>query len=99
MQSKAFDKPIYLKDGKYLVHEIASVNDAIEFLEDWPEGKRDVIHEAALRTCYMAHDGLKPIKVARDAMRAFGAKKGILEKEPVVRPWMVKGGSGGRVPA
>jgi len=47
----------------------------------------------------MAHDGLKPIKVARDAIRAFGKKKGILEKEPAVKPWMVKPTSGGRATA
>jgi len=47
----------------------------------------------------MAHDGLKPVKIARDAIRAFGAKKSILEKEPAVQPWMIKPASGGRVQA
>jgi len=100
MDSKTFDRPVYLKDGKYLVREITSVHDAIDFLEEWPEKERDILHEAALKTCLMAHDGLKPLKTARDAMRAFGKKKGILEKAPGVQPWMIKPKSGsGRVPA
>jgi len=100
MDSKTFDKPVYLKAGKYVIREIGSVHDAIDFLEEWPDGKRDMLHEAALRTCLMAHDGLKPLKAARDAMRAFGKKKGILEKAPAVQPWMIKSVTGsGRVPA
>jgi len=99
MNTGDFANPVYLKDGKYLIREISNVIDAIEFLEEWPEKSRDVLHEAALRTCVMAHDGLKPIKVARDAIRAFGKKKGILEKEPAVKPWMIKPTSGGRATA
>lgn len=94
-----FTRPVYLKDGRHMVREIASVDDAIDYLEDWPERERDILHEATLRTCMMAHDGLKPIKVARDAIRAFGKKRGILEKEPAVKPWMVKPTSGGRATA
>jgi hypothetical protein len=97
MSDGTFGRPVYLKDGKYLVREITSVDDAIDFLFNWPEDKRDVLHEAALSTCFMAHDGLKPLKVARDALRSFGAKKGILEKAPAIQPWMVdaKAGRGG----
>lgn len=96
MNTGCFEKPVYLKDGKHLIREISTVLDAIEFLEDWPEKSRDVLHEVALRSCIMAHDGLKPLKVARDAIRTFGKKKGILEKEAAVKPWMVKSMSGGR---
>ncbi|MCO6388421.1 DUF982 domain-containing protein [Aliihoeflea sp. 40Bstr573] len=98
MESKAFAKPIYLKDGT-LVREITNVEDAIDFLMEWPESKRDVLHEATVRTCIMAHDGLKPVKIARDALRAFAVKKGILERQAAVKPWMIKPGSGGRAHA
>lgn len=56
------------------------LDDAIDFLFEWPEDKRDVLYEAALNTCFMAHDGLKPVKTARDAIRAFGAKKASLRR-------------------
>jgi hypothetical protein len=100
MISKLFDRPVYLKEQKNLVREITAVEEAVEeaidYLEDWPERDRDLIHEAALRTCYMAHDGLKPLRAARDAMRSFAKKKGILAKEPAVKQWMIRpvGGSG-----
>ncbi len=98
MESRAFAKPIYLKDGT-LVREITNVEEAIDFLTEWPENKRDILHDATMRTCVMAHDGLKPVKVARDALRAFAVKKDILEKEPAVKPWMLKLSSGGRAHA
>lgn len=98
MESRAFAKPIYLKDGT-LVREITNVEEAVDFLTGWPKSRRDVLHEATMRTCVMAHDGLKPVKVARDALRAFAIKKDILEKEPAVKPWMIKPGSGGRAHA
>lgn len=91
---KTFDRPVYLKEEKYLVREITGPNDAIDFLEEWPQKDRDLLHDVVLKTCIMAHDGLKPLKVARDAIRAFGRKKGILVKAPAVQPWMVKPISG-----
>jgi hypothetical protein len=98
MESRAFAKPIYLKDGT-LVREITNVEEAIDFLMEWPENRRDILHDATMRTCVMAHDGLKPVKVARDALRAFAIKKDLLEKEPAVRLWMIKPNSGGRAHA
>jgi hypothetical protein len=90
-----FNRPVYLKEREGLVREIFSLADAIDFLEEWPEKDRDLVHEAPLKTCYMAHDGHKPLEVARDAVRAFGNKKGILMKQPAVQPWMIKMPSGG----
>lgn len=95
MTLKLFDRPVYLQERKDLIREITTLDDAIDFLQEWPERQRDVIHDATLKTCYMAHDGHKPLRVARDAIRAFGKKKGILVKAPEVLPWMVKTGSGG----
>nr|WP_245441907.1 DUF982 domain-containing protein [Rhizobium phaseoli] len=98
MSSKAFNRPVYLKERQGLVREINSLADAIHFLEDWPERDRDLVHEVTLKTCYMAHDGHKPLEVARDAVRAFGSKKGILMKQPAVQAWMIKTSiRGGRI--
>ncbi|MCO5139968.1 MULTISPECIES: DUF982 domain-containing protein [unclassified Shinella] len=95
MISTMFDRPVYLKERKDLVREITCVEDAIDFLEELPERDRDLIHDATLKTCYMAHDGHKPVRVARDAIRSYGKKKGLLVKEPAVQPWMVKPSTGG----
>lgn len=90
-----FKRPVYLKEREGLICEIFSLADAIDFLESWPEKDRDLVHEATLKTCYMAHDGHKPLEVARDAIRAFGNKKGILMKQPAVQAWMIKSPTGG----
>jgi len=95
MNSKVFDKPVYLKERRDLVREITCLEDAIDFLEEWPERDRDIIHDATLKTCYMAFDGHKPVKIGRDAIRSFGEKKGILVKSPGVQPWMIRSRSGG----
>jgi len=95
MHTKMFDRPVYLRERKDLVLEITNLDDAIHFLEEWSKGDRDIIHDATLKTCYLAHDGHKPVRVARDAFRSFAKKKGILAKAPAVLPWMVKTKSGG----
>lgn len=95
MRTKMFDRPVYLRERKDLVLEITNLDDAIDFLEEWSKGDRDIIHDATLKTCYLAHDGHKPVQVAQDALRSFARKKGILVKAPAVAPWMVKARSGG----
>ncbi|WP_077967059.1 DUF982 domain-containing protein [Ensifer adhaerens] len=95
MHPKMFDRPVYLRERKDLVLEITNLDDAIDFLEEWSKGDRDIIHDATLKTCYLAHDGHKPVAVARDALHAFAKKKGILVKPPAVLPWMIKARSGG----
>ena len=59
MNNRSFAKPVYLWD-KHFVREITCVDDALDFLEAWPEARRDIIHEAALRACTKAFDGLVP---------------------------------------
>jgi hypothetical protein len=95
MNSKIFDRPVYLRERKGLIREIFSVADAIDFLEDWPACERDLVYDSTVKTCYMAHDGHKPVEVARDAVRGFGNKTGILMKQPAVQPWMIKTAHGG----
>jgi len=95
MQTKMFVRPVYLRERKDLVLEITTLDDAIDFLEEWCKGDRDIIHDATLKTCYLAHDGHKPVAVAREALCSFAKKKGILEDAPAVLPWMIKGKSGG----
>jgi len=100
MNSRVFDRPVYLMERKALIRELTCLDDAIDLLEEWPEHDRDLVHEATLKACYMAWDGHKPLKVARDAIRSFAKRKGILVKAPSVLPWMINPGSGGgRLPA
>jgi hypothetical protein len=96
MNATAFSSSVFVKNGAYLVQEIADLGDAIDFLEEWPEDRRDLIHETALRACYQAHGGLKPMSVARDAFVGFAKRARILEVSEAVMPWIAasKSGSG-----
>lgn len=80
---------IYLKERRAPIREIAPLENAIDFLEDWPERERDVVHDATFKNCYMAWDSHKPLNVGRDALRSFGKKNGILVKSSNVQPWMI----------
>ena len=93
MSDRLFDKPIYVKSGSYLTLEIASIHDALMFLHEWPEDDRDLIYDTAWKACCDAHDGIKPIIAAKNAITGFARKRGILDtpKEPI--PWAVKSSS------
>ncbi|MEI9414610.1 DUF982 domain-containing protein [Mesorhizobium sp. Cs1299R1N1] len=78
MNADVFSSSIFVKRATHIVQEIASLADAIEFLDEWPEVRRDLIHETALRVCYDAHDGHKPVSTARNAFVGFSERAGIL---------------------
>ena len=64
---KSFEITVVVTGADVREHVIASVEDAIRFLEDWPVYRRNVLHEAAKRLCHTAHDGLCPPEAARNA--------------------------------
>jgi hypothetical protein len=88
MKAEAFSSPIFVKRGTYIVQEIASLADAVDFLDEWPEDRRDLMHETALRVCYDAYEGRKPINVARDAFCGFARRVGILEDQTSAMQWI-----------
>ncbi|MEI9431691.1 DUF982 domain-containing protein [Mesorhizobium sp. Cs1299R1N3] len=60
MNAEDFSSSIFVKRATYIVQEIAGLADAIDFLNDWPEEQRDLMHQTALRACYDADDGHNP---------------------------------------
>jgi Protein of unknown function (DUF982) len=99
MSDRLFDSPVFVKDGKFLIREIAGPIDAIDFLYEWPNDDRDIIYEVAWSACCDAHSGQKPLIVAQNAFEGFARKRNILEKPEAVMPWMTShGNGGGRVP-
>jgi hypothetical protein len=98
MEDKSFGNPVFVRTGERLVQEIASVHDALDFLDEWPENLRGSIYETALRACYRAHDGLFAVGVARSAFEGFAKSARILEEVSAPLPWMMqdsKSGQGG----
>jgi hypothetical protein len=95
MNIRMFDSPVFVRDGNLLIREIASLEDALEFLYEWPEKRRGSIHETALRACQRAFDSDYPMTSARDAFASFARWAKIHEEVAASPPWMI-GGKAGR---
>ena len=65
MNDKLFDSPVFVKGGSFTIVEIASLRDAIDFLDEWPVELQDVPYDAIRRACYSALDGAHPLSRAR----------------------------------
>ena len=96
MNDRMFDSPVFVKSGNSLVQEIACLEDALEFLYEWPKNRRGPIYETALRACQRAFDGIYPLSAAREAFCGFAKSAKIHEDVTTALPWMVsKRGQGG----
>ncbi|TIT98616.1 MAG: DUF982 domain-containing protein, partial [Mesorhizobium sp.] len=51
MNDRIFDSPVYVKSGNSLIQEVACLEDALEFLYEWPKHKRGPGYDTALRAC------------------------------------------------
>lgn len=96
MNPEAFSRPLFVRPAAYIVQEIASLAHAIDFLNEWPENRRDLLHEAALKACYDAFDGRKPVSAAHNAFSGFAQRAAILEDATSGMQWLAacKSGSG-----
>ncbi|MBZ9853582.1 DUF982 domain-containing protein [Mesorhizobium sp. CA13] len=97
MNDKMFDQPVLVKNGDFMIEEVACLEDAFDFLQNWPRNRRGPIFETALRACQRAYDGHVPVSLARDAFAGFARSARILEDVSTSIPWMagVKTGRGG----
>ncbi len=89
MNDRIFDNPVFVKAAEGLVQEIACLEDAFDFLDEWPRHRRGVIFETAKRACQRAFDRQVPLTVARDAFAGFARSAKILEDVSTTVPWMV----------
>lgn len=74
---------IWIKGGEFSLRDIASVPDAVDFLEEWPLDKRDPFFYLAENALQGAINGSIPIDQARDAFETFCDEAGILAEEPM----------------
>jgi len=94
MNDRMFDSPVLVKSGNSLIQEIACLDDALEFLYEWPKNRRGPIFQTALRACQRAFDSDYPLNAARDAFCGFAKAAKILEEVSAPLPWMA--GAAGR---
>jgi hypothetical protein len=95
MSERTFDNPVFVKDGNHLIQEIACLEDALEFLDDWPKNKRGPIHQTALRACQKVYESDYPLSAARAAFAGFAKSARILEDVATPMPWMTTNKSHG----
>lgn len=96
MNERTFDSPVFVKNGS-LIEEIGCLEDALEFLYEWPENRRGPIYQTALRACRSAFDGNYPRSAARSAFAGFAKSANILEEITAPPAWMItpQAGRGG----
>ncbi|KQZ95346.1 hypothetical protein ASD64_18880 [Mesorhizobium sp. Root157] len=100
MSERTFEIPVFVRAAEGLIQEIACLEDACDFLDEWPKHRRGVIYETAKRACHRAFDGLMTLKAARDAFAGFARSARILEDVSTAVPWVAgKAGETGGVAA
>ncbi|MEX2696289.1 DUF982 domain-containing protein [Rhizobium mongolense] len=77
MAGTLFDRAVYVQ-RKYFIDEITSLDEVFTFLEAWPEAKRDLAYDTLLKACREAANGRFPIGAARENVRRFLKKAGML---------------------
>ncbi|MER9432559.1 DUF982 domain-containing protein [Mesorhizobium sp. M0408] len=82
MSSGTFSSPLFVRRAAHIVQEITSPADAIEFLNELPEDRRDRIYEAALRACFDAYNGRKPASAARKTFSALRNRSPYWKMQP-----------------
>ncbi|RWJ96522.1 DUF982 domain-containing protein [Mesorhizobium sp.] len=95
MNDRMFDSPVFVKSETSLIQEIACVEDALEFLYEWPKNRRGSIYRTALRACQRAFDAGYPRSAAREAFCGFAKSVKIHEEVTAVLPWMASNRSQG----
>ena len=91
MNDRMFDSPVFVKSGNSLMQEIACLEDALEFLYEWPKNRRGAIYETALRACQKAFDSDYPLSAARQAFCGFAKSARVYEDVSTVLPWTISG--------
>jgi hypothetical protein len=100
MNDRLFDRPVFVKNARLIVQEIACLDEALDYLDEWPSNRRGPIFDTARRACHRAFDGLLPLSAAREAFAGWARSARILEDVSNVLPWMIGQRSGrGGMPA
>jgi hypothetical protein len=97
VNERAFDVPVFVRSGEHYVQEICSLDDVLDFLEEWPRNRQGPIYETALRACHRAYSRDVPLDVARNAFIGFAKSAGIHEKVETLLPFpaISRSGRGG----
>ncbi|TPM33155.1 DUF982 domain-containing protein [Mesorhizobium sp. B2-3-5] len=99
MNDRMFESPVFVKGGENIIQEIACLEDALEFMYEWPKNRRGPIYDTALRACQRAFDRDYPLSAARNAFAGFAKSAKIIEEVSAPLAWMTGKASQGGVAA
>lgn len=91
MNDRMFDSPVFVQSANSFIQEIANLDDALEFLYEWPRDRRGAIYDTALRACQRAFDSGYPLSAARQAFCGFAKSARIYEEVTAALPWATSG--------
>jgi hypothetical protein len=77
MAPMLFDQPIYVKRTNF-IQEIACVEDALDFLEEWPLEERNLVYEVTLKALRDTMTRNFPISSSYETFKRFAKKSGLL---------------------
>jgi len=85
MTRAKFASPIYVDDGAHVIREIHCLDEALDFLDDWPKSRRGPIYKTAVNACNAAQQGKMSIVSACGAFKSFARATSILrETQPTI---------------
>jgi len=61
-------------------HDIEDLEQALQFLRDWPADRRGPVFQAAYNACCAAREGYLTVEEARKSLSGFARITGILKK-------------------
>jgi hypothetical protein len=93
MKDRLFVQPVFVKVNAYISREIASLMDALDYLEEWPEERRDLMHETVVQAGYDVFEGRKPLETFEKAFAKFARKRGVAQNPKIILPRLVAAGS------
>jgi hypothetical protein len=77
MAFETFAQPIYVQRMHY-IEEITGLDDVFDFLDEWPQDRRDLVYEVMVDACRKAARGQLPVQAVADNFRRFLKRHGKL---------------------
>ncbi|OWW00393.1 DUF982 domain-containing protein [Rhizobium sp. R693] len=92
-----FNAPIFAQ-RKHFIQEIAGLDDVFDFLDEWPDGKRDSTYETVVSIVREAACRQRPVAAAEERFRQFLKSHDqfvSVEDVPMHFQWLSAGNLGG----
>jgi hypothetical protein len=81
MDNLQFQVPVRVTTPGLPIDEIYGVEQAMEFLGEWPRGRQGKLYQAAFNACFGASVGVVPTEEACRAFAAFCRASGVMARD------------------